>query len=230
MKQLLMLLDDLLAPRGVKCLCCDARSEGEMLCPDCRTALHAMRLDPEEGNSGNIHCAYRYDGVAKQLVVSLKDQCVADAAIVLAEGMLDVVRRMQLPAETILTWVTMPNRRRKRRAIDHGYELCKALGDLCGLPVQQLLYRRGSPHTQRGLSRERRLRNLDGTFVCKEPLKGPVLLVDDVMTTGSTAAVCKEALMKAGACHVYVVTAAKANLAEAKSDLRKVDLNGLYAP
>lgn len=230
MKQLLTLLDDLLAPRSVKCLCCDARSEGEMLCPDCKTALYAMRLDPEEGSRGNIHCAYRYDGVAKQLVVSLKDQCVSDAALVLAEGMLDIVRRMQLPPETILTWVTMPLRRRKRRAIDHGYELCKAMGDLCGLPVKQLLYRKGSPHTQRGLSRERRLRNLEGTFQCNERLTGPVLLVDDVMTTGSTAAVCMEALMMAGASQVYVITATKANLADMRFDLRKVDVNGLYAP
>jgi len=229
-RRLLRLMDDLIAPRGVKCLCCEARSDGELLCPDCKMALKAMRLDSMEESSVDLRCAYRYDGAARQLVISLKDRCVEDAAIVLADGMYDLVRQMQLPTNTVLTWVTMPERRRKRRAIDHGHVLCKALSDLCGLPVKQLLSRKGNPHTQRGLNRERRLRNLEGTFLCDEKLTGPVLLVDDVMTTGSTAALCTEALMKAGADRVYVITAAKANLADMRFDFRKVDLNGLYAP
>lgn len=230
MKRLLQMVDDMIAPRGVKCLCCEELSEGELLCTDCRRALHAMRFDPEEGNSDEPRSVYRYDGVAKQLIVNLKDHCLADAAFVLADGMLDLINRMQLPEETALTWVTMPDRRRKRRAIDHGYELCKALGELSGLQVKQLVHRTGCPHTQRGLSRDRRLRNLKGTFLCREPVTGSVLLVDDVMTTGSTAALCKEALKKAGANQVYVITAAKANLADMRFDFRKVDLNGLYTP
>jgi competence protein ComFC len=229
-KRLLNLLDDLLAPRGLKCLCCDTESEGEYLCPDCRKALKALRLLSEETSHGDIFCAYRYDGAAKRLVVSLKEKCLADAAQVLADGMYDVLADAHLPSDTILTWVTMPKKRRIQRGIDHGYELCKALGERCGLPVRQLLQRKGRVHTQRGLNREKRLRNLEGTFFCDVTLSGPVLLVDDVMTTGTTASTCAEALMKAGATRVYVITVTKATMAAERMNMRKVGLYGLYAP
>ena len=230
MKRLLALFDQLIAPKGLKCLCCEERSEGESLCTDCRKALHAMRLPPWEAVNGDVYCAYRYDGVPRQLVLGLKYEGLADAAAVLAEGMNDLLPVMNLPADTVLTWVTMPERRRRQRAIDHGYELCKALSERSGLPMKKLLVRRGRARTQRGLNREKRLRNLAGAFRCDVPLNGPVLLVDDVMTTGSTAAVCTEALLMAGAGRVYVITATKATLADMKFDIRKVDRYGLYTP
>lgn len=230
MKRLIPWMLDLLSPRGLKCLCCDEESEGAYLCPDCRKALASLRLPPEDSQQGDMYCAYRYDGVAKQLVLSLKEDCLADAAQVLADGMYDVLKDAHLPPDTVLTWVTMPEKRRIQRGIDHGYELCKALGERMNLPVRQLLKRTGRVHTQRGLSREKRLRNLAGTFLCEEKLNCPVLLVDDVMTTGTTASTCAEVLMRAGATQVYAVTATKATIAAERIDMRKVDLYGFYTP
>lgn len=228
MKRLIRFLDELLAPRGVKCLCCDEASEGKYLCSDCSNSLKALRLPHEEATHGDVYSAYRYDGAAKQLVVSLKEECLADAAQVLADGMYEALHDLHLPPETVMTWVTMPEKRRIQRGIDHGYELCRALSERCGFPVQKLLSRRGKVHTQRGLSREKRLKNLQGTFLCDIPLNVPVVLVDDVLTTGSTASACEEALLKAGATRVYVITATKATLAEERMDMRKVDRYGLF--
>ena len=230
MKRLAALLDDLIAPRGVKCYCCENSSEGDSLCPDCQRALKVLRLRGREAACGAVYSAYRYDGVPRQLVLSLKYEGLAGAAEVLAQGMKDMLPAMNLPKDTILTWVTMPERRRRERAIDHGYELCRALSELSGLPMQRLLERKGRTRTQRGLSREKRLRNLSGAFSCDVQLSGTVLLVDDVMTTGTTATVCTEALIKAGAAQVYVITATKATIAAEREDMRKVDLNGLYTP
>ena len=182
-------------------------------------------------NKRRAHCcAYLYDGVAKQLVINLKEECQADAAQVLADGMYDLLQHANLPVNTVMTWVTMPKKRRVQRGIDHGYELCKALSERSGLPVKQLLQRTGHVHTQRGLSREKRLRNLSGSILCNETLNGPVLLVDDVMTTGTTAATCAEVLVKAGATRVYVITATRATIASERIDMRKVDLYGLHTP
>ena len=230
MKRLLNWFDDLLAPRGVKCLCCDLESEGEYLCPDCRKALKTLQYSVEDAWQGDHCCAYLYDGVAKQLVINLKEECQADAAQVLADGMYDLLQHANLPENTVMTWVTMPKKRRVQRGIDHGYELSKALSERSGLPVKQLLQRTGRVHTQRGLSREKRLRNLSGSILCNETLNGPILLVDDVMTTGTTAATCAEVLVKAGATRVYVITATRATIAAERIDMRKVDLYGLHTP
>lgn len=208
----LSVLADVFWPRGVKCLCCDTLSNGEALCPTCRKALHVMRLASDDAGDDRVRNVFRHDGVAKALVLRLKFDCLSDAAAVLAQDMVEEMRRMNLPSDVVLTWVTMPDRRRRERGIDHGRMLCEEVGRLSGLPVRQLLRRTGRIHTQRGLGREARLRNLSGTFECKERLSTPVLLIDDVMTTGATVSACAEVLMAAGAPCVYALTATRAML------------------
>ncbi len=223
-------LDKLISPRGFKCLCCDELSYGEWLCPTCEKALKAMRLPEQEARNGDVYSVYQYEGVAKDLVLLLKEEKTAFAAQALASEMVHVIKQWQLPPETILTWVTMPRIRLIKRGMDHGYELCTAVAEQCeGLQVRQLLQRTGRVHTQRGLSREKRQENLSGTFCCHEELSGPVLLIDDVLTTGATSSVCAEVLLAAGATQVYVLTATKANGKVPRFDFGKVGfLYGLY--
>ena len=205
-------LEDILWPRGLKCICCDEYAQGEPLCPDCRQALEAMRLSRGQAGDDQVRSVFRYDGTAKQLVLALKLENVADAGIPLADAMAETVREMQLPPDTVLTWVTMPDIRRRQRGIDHGRRLCEAVAARAGLPAQQLLSRTGRFHTQRGFSREERLRNLDGTVVCNVSVTTPVLLIDDVLTTGATISVCAESLLKAGAPAVFALTATKVKI------------------
>lgn len=211
-------LEQIIWPRRLKCLCCDALSRGEWLCPACRKSLHDLKLPSWQAGDASARSVYRYDGPARQLVLLLKGQCVQDAADVLAEAMADEARQLELPPDTVLTWVTMPKARRRVRGIDHGQTLCDAVARHIGLPVRQLLVRSGRIHTQRGLNREARLKNLAGTIACHEIIDVPVLLIDDVMTTGATAAACAEVLMKSGAPRVYVLTAARTMLKTIKND------------
>lgn len=215
-RRLVHLIEESIWPRKVKCLCCDSYSEGEWLCPACSKALEAMKLSPDMSNAENAQCVYQYDGVAKQLVLLIKEECVADAAYPLAQGMADVIGSMKLPSDTVLTWVTMPEMRRKKRGIDHGRVLCQTVAMKTGLPVRQLLKRTKQVHTQRGLGQEARLQNLTGTVLCDGIIKSPVLLIDDVMTTGATAAICSAVLKAAGAPEVYVLTATRAMLRATK--------------
>ncbi len=212
MMRWLRVLEDVLWPRGLKCLCCDDLSEGELLCPACRRELQGIRLSPQNAGDDLVRSVFRYDGKAKQLVLMLKMECVADAAEALAEEMAEAVKAMALPPDTVLTWVTMPERRRRERGIDHGRLLCLAVGKRTGIPVRQLIVRTGRMHTQRGLTRSERMRNLSGTIACPERIATPVLLIDDVLTTGATASACASALMAAGSPSVYAVTATKAML------------------
>lgn len=209
MKRLLAWIEEILWPRRTVCLCCDYVSEGEMLCPACLKALQAMRLEASEQGDGDVRSIYRYEGIVRQLVHQLKLDCQKDAAEVLAADMADLLSSMALPADTVLTWVTMPDMRRKKRGIDHGRTLCEAVSRRTGFPARQLLVRVGNVHTQRGLNREKRLKNVARNIRCEEKISVPVVLIDDVLTTGATVSVCSEALRNAGAPRVLALTASK---------------------
>jgi competence protein ComFC len=65
---------------------------------------------------------------------------------------------------------------------------------------------------QIGLSKNERKKNLKGAFSAGRKFSGmKLLLVDDVMTTCSTANECSKELLKAGAAEVKVLTLARAN-------------------
>lgn len=204
MRRVLRYLSSLLWPRALQCLNCQRVTEGGLLCPECEEELERRRLPVCDGD---VHSVWPYDGCARQLVLGLKDGCMADCAKVLARGMAAYIKDVALEEDTVLTWVTMPESRRRVRGIDHGRLLCEELGALTSLPARQLLTRRGDGHTQRGLSHEARRRNLLGAFTCEGPVHGTVLLIDDVLTTGSTGEACTAALREAGAQRVIFMTA-----------------------
>lgn len=205
MSRLWNALDNLLWPRRMKCLTCDVFTEGELLCSMCASELNGLLLPPSEGK---VQSVWAYKDRAAQLIRSLKDQCVADCAIVLAEGMAEVVKRMGIPEDTVLTWVTMPARRRRERGVDHGRLLCEAVAERTGMQARELLIRSGDGRSQRSLSGHQRQTNLIGRFSCVEDAPASVLLIDDVLTTGTTARVCTEALLQGGVEQVHVLTAA----------------------
>lgn len=221
MMKWLQCIEEIIWPRGLKCLCCDTLSEGEYLCPSCRQALKAIRLSADADGLSHVRCAYRYDGVAKELVLLLKEEGMEAASKVLADGMAEIMLSMNLPPDTVLTWVTMPEKRKRIRWIDHGRQLCEDVGRLTGRPVRQLMERPGNLHTQRGLNREARLKNLTGSFICPERVTSPVLIIDDVYTTGATMAACEAALKAAGAPQVYALTATQAMAAAYSTDVKK---------
>jgi len=192
-------------PERVICVVCGRPSQGEFLCPKCMEELEKLRLEGEKE-----HASYRYDGVAKKLVHRLKFDNVTAAATVLARAMgLDAVK-MRLSPETVVTWVTMPEKRKRIRGIDHGQVLARAVGLRLGLPVKRLLIRSDKYplRTQRGSSKARRLRNLIGMFSAEKELPKYILLVDDVTTTGATMETCCGVLRRAGV-HVTHLTATK---------------------
>lgn len=87
--------------------------------------------------------------------------------------------------------------------------MAKELGRLVRLPVEtKALKKVRTTGRQAGLDREERLTNLIGAFqtVAPEKVEGKkVLLLDDIMTTGSTVSCCAQALLEGGAASVSAI-------------------------
>ena len=103
-------------------------------------------------------------------------------------------------------------RRRYNQAAELARHLCATAG--CGLFAPQSLVRRRATRSQGGLSRQQRRRNVAGAFAVPPAaithLQGrPVLLVDDVMTTGATLTEAATRLQAAGSGAVSALVLAR---------------------
>lgn len=110
---------------------------------------------------------------------------------------------------SVATWIPPTAAALGRRGFDHAHGLAAPLGGQLGVPVTRLLDRR-SGADQRALGRRARARNATGAFVARANVAGRVLLVDDVLTTGSTVDAAAAALLAAGADAVRVAVVARA--------------------
>src|SRR5262249_50776078 len=75
-----------------------------------------------------------------------------------------------------------------------------------------VLQRIRETRSQTGLTRHQRRENLRGAFAVSDSdnvRDKNILLIDDVMTTGTTVAECARVLKRAGARNVYVATVAR---------------------
>lgn len=96
------------------------------------------------------------------------------------------------------------------RGYDQAEHLARAAARELGVTYRQVLRRTRATRSQVGLDRDERERNVRGAFAVQTFVRYPVLLVDDVLTTGATTRACTEALRAAGCSTIYVAVVARA--------------------
>lgn len=117
---------------------------------------------------------------------------------------------------TVVVPVPTTRTRRRRRGYNQAAVLAEAVGAALDLPVLRALLRRPGGTTQVALQPVERGRNVLRAFSVGEESRArrirgrPVLLVDDVLTTGATAGAAATALAAAGVSGVTVLTFARA--------------------
>ena len=179
--------------------------DAEFLCEDCR--VHRPAFD--RGVS-----AMRFEGTARDLVNRYKFR----RGLYLMKDLVDILEgavRAHFKVEEIDSVLPMPStilHRFLRGYNQCGYlakELARRLGKKCR---GRVIRRIGNPLRQGGLKEDDRRKNVIGTFAVRKPeaVAGKtVLVIDDVMTTGSTLAECAKTLKAAGARRVWVATLAR---------------------
>jgi ComF family protein len=149
---------------------------------------------------------FLFAGPARAAVLKLKFSGWRAVAGALVAAMAEV----ELPPLDVVTWVPLARRREAERGYDQARALARPLARRIGTPAVPLLRRTRTttPQAKRG-ARERRAA-LEGAFRSIRHAPERVLLVDDVLTTGATAASCAVALRAAGAREVVLLTATRA--------------------
>jgi ComF family protein len=198
--------------------------EAEFFCASCRTPfLNAFPLDFDgrcalcrAGLRGfdAAYCFGAYEGPLRELVHLFKYGKVRSLARplgTLLAAALPLDESFDAIAPVPLHW-----RRQWQRGFNQSELLARNIAGRTGIPVVLALRRLRSTSAQAGLNNAGRRQNVAGAFACRRGARWArriqakrILLVDDVMTTGSTAAACALALKRAGAARVALLTVAR---------------------
>jgi len=151
--------------------------------------------------------AFLYDGPARRAIHKLKFSGWRGVGEALGRAMASV----DPPAADAVTWVPLARRRLAERGYDQARVLASAVARELGVPTARPIRRAVATGPQAQRSAAERRTAMRGAFVPDgKPCPPRVLLVDDVLTTGATAAACAVALREAGARSVFLLVAGRA--------------------
>jgi ComF family protein len=202
--------------------CAGCGVEGHLLCPRCAPMLDT-RLDAPPGVPiglpGDIPepllqlewCA-PFHGPVRAAIHALKYGGLRRLAEPLGGAIARRWARVGIGADLIVP-VPVHADRARQRGYDQAELIARSAARQLRLPVGSVLERRRATTAQFDLDRADRAANVEGAFAVRPNAPSVdgrwVLLIDDVVTTGSTLAACGAALEAAGALAVSAVTVAR---------------------
>lgn len=216
-------LKDLIFP--VECLGCGA--EGVFLCEVClkKCLGNAEKYRPviadKSGQIDFLIAAFDYEKsrLIRDCIHGLKYEFIKELGAPLGLVLKQAYEKIHVD-KLVVCPVPLSRARLRWRGFNQAELLAKAFSRLTGLPVMDLLIRKSFSKPQMELSRESRIKNVEGVFGLNllfkkehgaECLPEKILLIDDVYTTGSTLNECAKVLKAAGAMTVGALVLAKVN-------------------
>lgn len=217
--------------------CSGAVTAGESLCPAC--AATASRIQPpfcakcSQPFTGAItdtftcaNCedrvlhfdaaisAYRSRGVVRKVMHDFKYGRRLHLRNLLGHWLAQALDDPRLAGRRFDFIVPVPLHpaRKRERGFNQAELLARALSGQTGLMVRDVLQRTRYTTTQTQFDRTERMENLKGAFRLRrrcDVQDSRMLLIDDVLTTGSTLSECASVLKQAGALSVHAATAAR---------------------
>jgi len=162
-----------------------------------------------------ISALWQFDENVQMIIHRLKYKHHKALARQIAKQMIEKIRLEQTDNKIdLLIPVPLHRKRKRRRGYNQSTLICNALSRISHIPTdEQSLKRIRNTASQTKLDIYQRIKNVSGAFqvIKKEKIASKtIILVDDVITTGSTINACAEQLMLNGAKEVFALSAARA--------------------
>jgi ComF family protein len=201
--------------RSPLCVLCGERLAPAQLLMGDGQCVHCRELPPEFARAVSFA---EYEGGLRRLIHLLKYEGIRPAGPVLGEMLADAIIEL-LPScadsRPVLVSVPLHGSKRRERGFNQAEAIARAAAKRLSPSlhvVSDALIRRRPTQSQVGLTREQRMENIRGAFrvVDASGIRGRnVIVVDDVMTTGTTLSECARTLKRAGAERVWAATVAR---------------------
>lgn len=201
------------------CICCDLPfniDDDRVLCDECYEEVMSRVLDvsvdlKNEYVDKFYYCFTYGTWYSNKLIAHAKYVSSRSFNSLIGSLCTQSIRKHNLI--NLLDFVTYAPRRPTQvryYGFDQSKEIALAVAEASGIPCRDLLKRVGISKAQKELNHVDRKKNIKGKFRCDEDLTGKtVLLIDDVLTTGSTTGECARMLKAQGANRVFVWALAK---------------------
>ena len=198
------------------CTCCQKHliSAALFLCPACRQQITPFNGGLDKALAGRsfdqLYILFEYGPVIRELIHLLKYKHYLSLCRLFAREAGDRFSGLRAENYTAIVPVPLHRTRLRERGYNQSEELARALAAEFDIRLKsERLLRSRHTSSQTKKSRQQREDNMKDAFICRGTLRGErLLLVDDVVTTGSTIESCIRILRKAGAVRVDVLAVA----------------------
>lgn len=200
------ILDFFFPPR---CAFCGAILEesGDGVCSACRKALPRAAETERKCDFVRAYTApFYYEEPVRQGMLAYKFRNAPSRGKVFGRMIGEDLLRRGIDGFDLISWVPLSAKRHRRRGYDQARLLAEAAAEAPGTTAVPLLRkaRDVSPQSRLRTPEERRA-NISGCYVVRsaDAVRGKrILLIDDIITTGSTLSECARMLLTAGAVSV----------------------------
>lgn len=191
-------------------LCDDTVSAGEIFCDSCKEDMPRRPLirhyTLQNGEKFAVMSRFEYRGGFRETLHRLKFENEHSLAKPIGRIMAEMLAERK--EFNCVTWAAMSKSKKRERGYDQSELLAKAVAKSLGLPCLPLIEKIRETDTQHELPREKRSLNIKNAYRAHNAAGMAVILVDDIITTGSTVCECANELYKAGAKKVLGLCAA----------------------
>lgn len=209
--------------------CAECGRRGRWVCADCARLVSLLqppwcsrcgspivrpptvcRCDALSPALDRVRSAAPYDGWVRSAIISFKYEGESARDGHLADVLAIAVSALP-PADYVMP-VPLHRKRQRTRGYNQAALLARNVAAACGSPYLDGLLRTRETPQQVGLDAAARRQNVSGAFAIRDGVdcRGrSIILIDDVLTTGSTLGACAEVLHEAGATAVYAATLAR---------------------
>ncbi len=206
---------DLLFPQ--KCTFCRRllRSGESGMCGDCARDLPYTGSKAKRSGDFFRVCVSPlfYEGNVREAILRFKFRDATTYASLFGKLIADCIRENLSDSYDLISWVPLSAKRLKKRGYDQAMLLAMAAAlELDDVAVETLVKHTDVPEQSGMGSPEKRRANISGSYRASDPelIAGKrVLLIDDIVTTGSTLSECARTLLGAGAKEVVCATLAR---------------------
>lgn len=177
------------------------------------SAIIRTSQEDEAGHCDGALSVFDYTGMVKESLIRFKFYNKPGYYMTYARLIADKLKKLTNISQYDMV-MSVPLHKHKEfiRGYNQAYLISKALSRIIRLPeCSKVLKRERYTEAQSLLDRQKRNQNVKGAFSVKSPkkVKGKsILLVDDILTTGSTLEECSRVLKQAGAVKVFAVVVA----------------------